>query len=214
MKVTLNLLRQISGVVNRKNLLSFTCDLCFRETFHFYSYVMIFLYRAKECEARWFRYLKPGARKGQWQDFEDTLVIETVLSSKEQPFTKWSELAQRLPGRVGKQIRDRWINHLNPNINHNPFTPEEDLLLWEGHKKFGNKWVEISMKCFQSSRSENHIKNRFYSASFKKFVTSEFGEDAYKERSQCDEKSGAEDSEKVTSYSNDETHDGVTNIVP
>jgi hypothetical protein len=120
-------------------------------------------------------------------------VVEAVLSSREQPFTKWSELALRLPGRVGKQIRDRWINHLNPNINHNPFSAEEDLLLWEGHKKFGNKWVEISVKCFRSSRSENHIKNRFYSASFKKFVTSEFGEDAYTDRSQLDEKVCSDD---------------------
>jgi len=133
----------------------------------------------KECHERWIRYLKPGVRKGQWTDHEDAIVIEAVTTSSEQPFTRWSDLAQRLPGRVGKQIRDRWVNHLNPNINHLPFSKEDDLLLWEGHKKLGKRWVEISTKYFNSSRSENHIKNRWYSASFKKFISNEFGPEAY-----------------------------------
>jgi hypothetical protein len=30
---------------------------------------------------------------------------------------KWSLIAQKLPGRIGKQCRERWHNHLNPNIN-------------------------------------------------------------------------------------------------
>lgn len=143
------------------------------------SIQIIFCYSAKECHERWIRYLKPGVRKGQWQDHEDAIVVEAVTTSKEQPFTRWSDLAQRLPGRVGKQIRDRWVNHLNPNINHMPFTRDDDLLLWEGHKKLGKRWVEISSKYFNSSRSENHIKNRWYSASFKKFVANEFGPNAY-----------------------------------
>jgi len=134
---------------------------------------------SKECHERWIRYLKPGVRKGQWQDHEDAIVVEAVTNSTEQPFTRWSDLAQRLPGRVGKQIRDRWVNHLNPNINHMPFSREDDLRLWEGHKKLGKRWVEISTKYFSSSRSENHIKNRWYSASFKKFIANEFGPDAY-----------------------------------
>lgn len=134
---------------------------------------------AKECHERWIRYLKPGVRKGQWTDHEDAIVMEVVSTSTEQPFTRWSDLAQRLPGRVGKQIRDRWVNHLNPNINHLPFSREDDMMLWDGHTKLGKRWVEISTKYFKSSRSENHIKNRWYSASFKKFIANEFGPNAY-----------------------------------
>ena len=136
-------------------------------------------YSAKECHERWIRYLKPGVRKGQWTDHEDAIVMDVVTNSNEQPFTRWSDLAQRLPGRVGKQIRDRWVNHLNPAINHLPFSRDDDLLLWDGHKKLGKRWVEISTKYFNNTRSENHIKNRWYSASFKKFISNEFGPDAY-----------------------------------
>jgi len=130
---------------------------------------------SKECYERWIRYLKPGMRNGQWQDHEDAIVLKAVTASIEQPFTRWSHLTQRLPGRVGKQIRDRWVNHLNPIINHMPFSREDDLTLWDGYKTLGKSWVGISTKYFSSSRSENHIKNRWYSSYFKKFIANEFG---------------------------------------
>ena len=74
---------------------------------------------------RWTRYLKPGSRKGQWTDEEDAAVVNAVTNSTDEPFTRWSDLALTLPGRVGKQVRDRWVNHLNPSINHNPFSRED-----------------------------------------------------------------------------------------
>ena len=79
----------------------------------------------RECQERWTRYLKPGSRKGQWTDEEDAIVVDAVQNSIEDPFTRWSDLAQKLPGRVGKQVRDRWVNHLNPAINHLPFSRED-----------------------------------------------------------------------------------------
>ncbi|KAL9190561.1 hypothetical protein ACHAXT_000267 [Thalassiosira profunda] len=155
---------------------------------------------ARECHDRWTRYLKPGSRKGQWREEEDAVVLRAIFASgaaraavndrgsgtdalaldpHHPPFTQWADLAPQLPGRTGKQIRDRWVNYLNPAINHLPFSREDDLRLWQGHADLGKRWVEISVKVFGSSRSENHIKNRWYSAAFKKFVTKEFGQAAY-----------------------------------
>jgi hypothetical protein len=34
---------------------------------------------------------------------------------------KWSYIAQLLPARVGKRYRERWHNHLRPNIKVNFF---------------------------------------------------------------------------------------------
>jgi hypothetical protein len=135
---------------------------------------------ADECQQRWARHLKPGVRKGQWTEDEDAFILRSVATSGERPFTRWSELALHMPGRHGKQIRERWINHLNPHISHLPFTEEEDLELWRGTQKYGKKWVEISSKYFHSTRAENQIKNRWYSAAFKKFIVEKFGKDAYK----------------------------------
>ncbi|KAL3776909.1 hypothetical protein ACHAWO_004148 [Cyclotella atomus] len=138
---------------------------------------------ARECHDRWTRYLKPGARKGQWREEEDAIVLRVIAQSPEPAFTQWADLAPQLPGRSGKQIRDRWVNYLNPAINHLPFSRDDDLRLWEGHNKLGKRWVEISVKVFNSTRSENHIKNRWYSAAFKKFIANEFGPNAYVSKS-------------------------------
>ncbi len=155
---------------------------------------------ARECHDRWTRYLKPGSRKGQWTEEEDAIVLRVIFSNggfggtagsitaagvgqetggQSSSFAQWADLAPQLPGRTGKQIRDRWVNYLNPAINHLPFSREDDLLLWQGHKEHGKRWVEISVKVFHSTRSENHIKNRWYSAAFKKFISKEIGIDAY-----------------------------------
>ena len=42
-----------------------------------------------------------------------SLLIQMVLNYGEK---KWSEIAKHLNGRVGKQCRERWHNHLRPNI--------------------------------------------------------------------------------------------------
>merc|ERR1712238_309387 len=118
-------------------------------------------------------------RKGTWTDAEEALISLCVTKSSEQPFTRWTELEQQLPGRGGKQIRDRWVNHLNPQLNHHPFNHDDDVLLWDGHKTYGKKWVEISTKSFHSTRSENHIKNRWHSAPFKTFISRKFADEAF-----------------------------------
>lgn len=160
---------------------------------------------ARECHDRWTRYLKPGSRKGQWKEEEDAIVLRVIFatsngppgtanndgSEPHPPFTQWADLAPQLPGRTGKQIRDRWVNYLNPAINHLPFSREDDLRLWRGHKELGKRWVEISVKVFHSARSENHIKNRWYSAAFKKFIAKEFGMDAYVDAKQQQVASGS-----------------------
>jgi hypothetical protein len=138
------------------------------------------IFSGKECQDRWIRFLRPGSRKGQWTEAEDRIVLETVTNSIEEPFTRWSDLANKLPGRIGKQVRDRWVNHLNPAINHLPFSREDDLKLWDAHHTLGKRWVEISSTIFHGERSENHVKNRWYSAAFKKFICGEFGPDAYR----------------------------------
>lgn len=46
--------------------------------------------------------------------------------------------------RAGKQVRERYINQLNPRIKHAPFTPEEDAHIFHMHTMLGSRWAEIS----------------------------------------------------------------------
>jgi hypothetical protein len=57
---------------------------------------------------------------------------------------KWSVIAQQLPGRIGKQCRERWHNHLNPNISKEAWSAEEDRKILEFHQNIGNRWAEIA----------------------------------------------------------------------
>ena len=56
---------------------------------------------------------------------------------------KWSTIASHLPGRIGKQCRERWHNHLNPNINKTPWGEDEDRNILVAHRTLGNRWAEI-----------------------------------------------------------------------
>ena len=37
-----------------------------------------------------------------------------------------------------------WHNHLNPDINKNSWTEEEDRIIFHAHTTMGNKWAEIA----------------------------------------------------------------------
>ena len=61
---------------------------------------------------------------------EDAELRRLVESQQGEHF-KWSEIAKRLPGRVGKQCRERWTNHLDPKINKGAWSKEEDNILFD-----------------------------------------------------------------------------------
>ena len=54
------------------------------------------------------------------------------------------------------------------------FDDDDDKKLWEGYKLYGKKWILISTKCFDSTRSENELKNRFHGRKFQSFVSENF----------------------------------------
>jgi Myb-like DNA-binding domain len=94
-----------------------------------------------QCLHRWQKVLKPTLVKGPWTEDEDRKVVELV---KKYGAKKWSLIASNLPGRIGKQCRERWHNHLNPDISKEAWKLEEDRKILEAHITLGNRWAEIA----------------------------------------------------------------------
>ena len=72
-----------------------------------------------------------GTQRKQWTQLEDDTVRRLV---HEHGTRAWTTVAQALPGRTGKQCRERWHNQLDPSIKKDGWTEEEDAVLAAAHK--------------------------------------------------------------------------------
>lgn len=99
----------------------------------------------------------PVQMRRTWTKQED----EQLLSLIKVYGQNWSMISQSMGGsRNGKQIRDRYLNKLNPSIKNTKWTPEEDQKLLKLYSIHGRKWCRISKELI--GRTEAMVKNRFY----------------------------------------------------
>ena len=120
-----------------------------------------------QCLHRWSKVLNPEIRKGPWTPEEDAILLKHYTGK--QGKQNWQELAERVPGRIGKQVRERVMHHLRDGICKDaPWTLEEDRAVMLEYAYNGGKWAKLARAL--PGRTDNSVKNRFHS-SLKKRMT-------------------------------------------
>lgn len=96
---------------------------------------------------------------------EDRIIKEYVALHG---MRDWNNVAMMLPQRTGKQVRERYINYLNPDVSLKPWTQDEEKLLIDLVNKYGKRWSKFVFH-FQN-RTDIAIKNHWVNIcrSFKK----------------------------------------------
>ncbi len=72
----------------------------------------------------------------------------------------WTRVAENMPGRNRKQVRERYVNFVKKERSSNEFSPEEDALILSFVQTKGRKWIVISDML--PGRTPIMIKNRYY----------------------------------------------------
>lgn len=115
-----------------------------------------------QCLQRWNKVLRPGLKKGTWQVEEDEKLAAEVNGFLDAGGeVNWTSISKTIEGRTAKQCRERWRCNLDPGINKNEWTPEEDLMIMNLQRELGNRWALLAKSL--PGRTENSIKTRFRS---------------------------------------------------
>ncbi|XP_034711395.1 myb-related protein 330-like [Vitis riparia] len=97
---------------------------------------------------------RPEEQRPRWTEEEDRMLFECKSRNLDLPWPNIAELAGL--SRSGKSCRERWKNHLDPNVKRGNFSQEEDETIIRLHSSHENRGTDNAVK----NRWNNHLKNK------------------------------------------------------
>lgn len=96
-------------------------------------------------------------KRAKFTPQEDAKLRKLVNDYGSHP--NWRSISAKMKTRTPRQCRERFQNYLNPNIKVNNWTEEENQIILDKYKEFGNQWNKISQ--FIEGRTGNAVRNQF-----------------------------------------------------
>ncbi|KAL6321423.1 hypothetical protein AAG906_016522 [Vitis piasezkii] len=97
------------------------------------------------------------ARPPRWTEVEDRVLFECKRANMN---LRWPDIAKLTGlGRSGKSCRERYKNHLDPDVKRGEFSKWEDDSIIYFQSLHENSWTRIAKDL---GRTDNDVKNRWY----------------------------------------------------
>jgi hypothetical protein len=104
-------------------------------------------------------------KRNTFTEIEDKILFNFVQQYGE----NWELISSLMINRNIRQVKDRYHYYLDPSINNDPWSHEEDQKLIELISKYGKKWKKISEHF--DGRNEIKVKNRWNYTLAKQYST-------------------------------------------
>ncbi|KAI1134654.1 hypothetical protein F5Y05DRAFT_417064 [Hypoxylon sp. FL0543] len=98
----------------------------------------------------------PAVNSGTWSPVEDTRLKDAVAKYG----TRWVVVAGVVGTRNGDQCAKRWNENLNPELDHSPWSSQEETLLLQLVDLYGHNW-KFMASSFLQGRAPLSLKNRY-----------------------------------------------------
>ncbi|XP_030374013.1 snRNA-activating protein complex subunit 4 [Scaptodrosophila lebanonensis] len=107
------------------------------------------------------RFYDDANRAHKWNHKDDERLRAIVAKYTTNGFTEWASVLAHFPGKAKSTLIGRYTYVLHPNISHEPFTVDEDIMLYAAVEEYNGRFYSIPRSMFPK-RSLTQLRTRYF----------------------------------------------------